>query len=429
MKKYIVFIICIALVLFASCEEDEPKVAAYDAHARDVLYNVMKTQYLWNKLMPDVKKEDYPGPYELLDAMRYKKLDRWSFMQGYNEYMQQNQGIFVGHGIRIGLDENNKARIAQIYKKAKLYEQGVRRGWIVKKLNDVELAPILIQDDYEAYDKLMGTSQAGVTNKFLFETPDGQEITITDSKASFTLNTVIHYDTLELKTGTTGHLVFEQFISPSNEELKDAFEFFKQNNINNIIVDLRYNGGGNLSVLQNLAAHIGGSSRFGKPFLKLTYNEDRQSDNWDMNFGSVSSAVSVNKMIVITTRMTASASEDLINGLKPFMEIHTIGDTTNGKPVGMEGITYSRKYIFFPITFTLFNIENESDFYEGFAPKKYVPDDIAHDWNNRNEACLKEAIYLLENGTVSPTKGGYKYRKPTMFSEGSKPDNAYLIDK
>ena len=428
MKKIFVFIICILLASFTSCKKD-PVELTDDELARDALYNLMNTYYLWNNLMPEVKKENYSDPYKLLEGMRYKELDRWSYVQDYAEYEQQQHAIFVGHGIKIGLDENNNTRIAQIYNKASMYEKGVRRGWIIKKLNDVELAPIFINNDGAAYNALIGPSQAGITNKFLFEKPDGSEITIIDTKSTFTLNTVIYCDTLHLKMGITGHLVFEQFIDP-NDELKQAFAFFSQNNINNIIVDLRYNGGGDLSVLQNLAAYIGGSSRFGKPFLKLTHNEQQKSQDRVMNFSSVSYPVNVGKMIVITTRNTASASEDLINGLKPFMEIKTIGDTTNGKPVGMYGFLYPSlkpKYAFLPIAFTLLNINNESDFYEGFAPEKCVPDDITRDWNNRNEACLKEAIELLEGGSRS-SKGEYKYRKMTIFSEGSKrPDYAFLI--
>ena len=428
MKNYIFFIIYILSVSLISCEEKDYSDPTEDELARDVLYNVMQTYYLWNELMPDVKKENYPDPYKLLEAMRYRELDRWSFVQDYEDYLQQSRAIFVGHGIRIGLDENEQTRIAQIYENAELYKKGVRRGWIIKKLNDVDLAPIFIDNDNEAYSALIGPSQAGITNTFIFEMPDGEEITITDTKASFTLNTVIHYDTLELKTGTTGHLVFEQFVPPSNAELEKAFEFFSQNNINNIIVDLRYNGGGDLSVLQNLAAYIGGSQLFGKPFLKLTHNDNLKSQDRTINFNTVSYPVNVSKMIVITTGLTASASEDLINGLKPFMEIKTIGGITNGKPVGMYGFRHLAKYYFWPISFTLLNTDDESDFYDGFAPEKYVHDDITRDWNDRNEACLKEAIYLLENGSVS-SKSEYKYRQSVIFSEGKRPDNAYLIVK
>ena len=431
MNKLIVILLALSLSFLSSCKKDNPEPPANptaDEIARDDLYNIMKSYYLWDKLMPVAVKENYPGPRELLEAMRYKKLDRWSYIQNYDDFLNQSQAIFVGHGIRIGLDYNNKTRIAQIYNNSPMYALGVRRGWIIRKLNDTDLAPIFIAGDGEAYYNLIGPSTAGITNKFLFETPEGKDSTITTTKASFTLNTVLYYDTLHLKTGITGHLVFEQFVEPSNAELEKAFAFFKENNINNIIVDLRYNGGGDLSVLQNLAAHIGGSSKFGKPFLTLTHNEQQTSRNKTYNFGTVASPVSVGKMIVITTRSTGSASEDLINGLKPFMEIKTVGDTTNGKPVGMYGFKHGTLYMFWPISFALLNTAGSGDFYDGFPPEKYVPDDITHDWGDRNESCLKEAIYMMENGTVS-AKSAYSYKRSVQFSE--RPDrlnNAYFIE-
>ena len=140
---------------------------------------------------------------------------------------------------------------------------------------------------------------------------------------------------------------------------------------------------------------------FNKPFLTLTFNDKNTGSNGTYNFKTVNSPLSLSRVIVITTGGTASASEDFINGLKPIMDIHTIGETTNGKPVGMVAFAYQTDYMFFPITFSLVNSTGQGDFFKGFVPDKYVPDDITHDWNDRNEACLKEAIYYLEHGNVS----------------------------
>ena len=179
-------------------------------------------------------------------------------------------GSFVGHGIRLGLDPSNKVRIVQIYKESPMYALGVRRGWIVKKLNDTDLAPIFIAQDNAAYTQLIGPAQSGVINKFLFQTPGGKDSTITTAKSSFILNTVIVADTLHLQSGITGHLVFDQFITPSNEELAAAFGYFNQNNITDLIVDLRYNGGGDLNVMIKMASYLAGAARLNMPFLKLT---------------------------------------------------------------------------------------------------------------------------------------------------------------
>jgi len=97
MKKFIIFLFTISLVASSSCkkeEEPDPEVPqTADEIARDDLYDLMLSYYLWDKLMPAVKKEDYPGPRELLKAMRYKELDRWSAVQDYDDFLAESQLI------------------------------------------------------------------------------------------------------------------------------------------------------------------------------------------------------------------------------------------------------------------------------------------------------------------------------------------------
>jgi C-terminal processing protease CtpA/Prc len=216
--------------------------------------------------------------------------------------------------------------------------------------------------------------------------------------------------------------------------LLNAFTYFGQNNIKDLIVDLRYNGGGDLSVLTNMASYVAGAARFNSTFLTLTFNDKNSASNQSYNFNSVPSPLSISRLVVITTRGTASASEDFINGLKPSFDVKTIGDTTNGKPVGMVGFPYPNTqtaYVFWPITFSLVNSAGQGDFYKGFVPDKYVPDDITHDWSDRNEGCLKESIYYLEHGNVSSKE--LMIKQPSvrvMFSEKPlKNNNAYIIKK
>lgn len=432
MKNFI-FAFLILILGFSSCKKDVPPAdttPTTDELARDYLYTQMNTYYFWYKLMPVVVKTDYKDPYSLLDAMEYKTLDRWSFVQTYDEYTAMSNGDFVGHGISLGLDPSKQVRIVQIYKNSPLYAKGVRRGWLVKKLNGTDLAPIFIAKDGNAYSQLIGASTAGITNTFIFQTPAGKDSTISSTKAAFTLNTVMLADTLHLKSGIAGHLVFDQFITPSNQELQTAFAYFNQNNIKDLIVDLRYNGGGDLSVLTNMASYVAGAPKVGSTFMTLTFNDKNTAHNVSYNYTSTLYPLSVSRLMVITTRGTASASEDFINGLKPIMTVRTIGDTTNGKPVGMIGIPYKTDYMFWPISFTLVNSAGSGDFYKGFVPDKYVADDFTRDWNDRNEACLKEAIYYLEHGTVSAKSLSVTNKPGLILSEkSSKNNNAYIINK
>jgi carboxyl-terminal processing protease len=417
MKK-LSYILIFLLLLAVSCEkktDPEPVTEVTPAMARDTLYYIMKQWYYWYDKMPSVTKEDYKDPYELLKAMRYTTLDKWSNVQDYDAFMAKEQGSFVGHGFRIGLDNTSKARIVLIYKNSQLYSSGVRRGWIVKKINNVEVAPLLL-NDLTGYSNLIGPSTAGITNTFLFEKPDGSELTVTATKTELTINAVLHYDTLHLKTGITGHLVYEQFISPSEQELSTAFSFFKATGVKNIILDLRYNLGGLVPVAQSLGSYIAGNEKAGTIFVKLLHNNKNQNQNSTINYKTTSYPIGSQKVAIITTYNTASASELIINGLKPFTSIVTIGDTTRGKPMGMYAWFCAEKYAFLPVTFKTVNSLNEGEFYDGFAPDKLANDDITHDFGDRKELCLKQAISWMETGSFT-SKGVEDFSRSVQVSE------------
>ena len=87
--------------------------------------------------------------------------------------------------------------------------------------------------------------------------------------------------------------------------------------------------------------------------------------------------------------------------LNLIMNVISIGDTTNGKPVGMNGGDIGKKYFIAPVTFKYVNKNDEGDFFDGIAPDALVSDDITHDFNDRQELCLKAAISYLETGSVS----------------------------
>jgi carboxyl-terminal processing protease len=436
MKKLLI-IFFLATVILSSCKKDVPPVTPPAStpttaeKGRDALYGLMKEWYFWYKDLPAVTLSGYKDPYELMTALRYKPLDRWSFVADYDAFIASMQGTFVGHGIRIGLDALGKARIVTIYKNSPMYPKGVRRGWIIKKLNGTDLAPIIASGDGTAYNNLIGPSTAGITNTFLFQIPDGRDSTIVTTKASFQVNSVMLYDTLHLKTGITGHLVFDEFIEPSTQELQTAFSYLKAQNVKDLILDLRYNSGGILDVATDLASYIAGTAKFATPFVTSSYNDKKApTENATTNFKSILYPLNLTRLVVITTRSTASASEVIINGLRPHMTVTTIGDTTNGKPTGMNvWQTTDKKYIFAPITFKLVNSAGQGDFFAGFSPAKYVPDDITYDFKDKRELCFKEAIYFLENGVVS-TKGAYIYRPSVQFSEKpSLMNNTYVPDK
>ncbi len=437
MKKLIFFFVVLTFIT-GSCKKTEPVVdtTVTPAQARDTLFYIMKQFYYWYDKAPVTTittdaKDNYSDPYKLLEAMRYQPLDKWSFVADYDEFNAEMNGTFVGHGIRIGLDTDSLARIAMIYNNSPLHTSGVRRSWIIKKVNGIALAPILKANDPTAYNNAMGPATAGYQNTFLFQRPDGKDTTITSAKSTFTVNSVLVYDTLHLKTGAVaGHMVFESFITPSEDELKTAFAYFKSQNVNKFILDLRYNSGGFLNIAQQLASYLGGNVTAGTIFAKLSYNAKLQAYNTTYPFVAMASSLSLSEVVVITTRLTASASEAVMNGLNPHITIVSIGDTTNGKPVGMNGWPCGKKYWFWPITFKLVNSANAGEYFAGIAPDKIATDDITHDFSDKNEVCLKEAIHYLETGAFSAGKGSEKFSRAASF--GEKPswmNNVFIPEK
>jgi carboxyl-terminal processing protease len=434
MKK-ILLITALLIPLLSGCKKDPAPVdeTTLKENARDGLYDLMQVMYLWNDKIPTVKVSDYPGPAELLEALRYRPKDIYSFVMTYDDFMAYMQGSVEGrHGITLSLDTADVVRVVTLYKNSDLWPKGVRRGWIVKKVNNVDLAPIFINavktQDWSAYNTLMKPATVGLTNTFLFQRPDGTEVTYSSTKSSFTANSVTAYDVLDLPSGKTGYLCFDAFIDPSPAELNEAFTVFKANNVTDLIIDLRYNGGGALDVAQQLASLVMKAADTTKICYKLKYNS-MVSANWNESykFTKTTHPLGLNRVVFITSRSTASASEVVISSLKPYISVSLVGDTTYGKPVGMNAFGFpfptnsvpepDYTYVFAPITFEFVNASDWGGFYDGIAPDVLANDDITRDFGDPEELSLKAAIAVLEGTKAAPAA---PFRRNTIVTEGNK---------
>ncbi len=428
MRRFILISI-LAVVVLSSCKKEvEPNSEwTADIGARDALYGLMYEWYYWYKDIPVTDKKLFDNPYDLLQAMKYKPVDRWSYSVPYDVFTSYYAGAFAGHGYYMGIDGDNKARIAYIYKKSPLFASGVRRGWEIKKVNGVDIAPLYIAND-PLYNTIMGPKEAGVPNTFLFGRPGKTDTTIVSTKASFNVNSVLLADTLHLSSGITGHLVFESFIEPSVQELDSAFAIFQAANVTDLIIDLRYNGGGMLSVAHTLASYIIGNGATDKVFVRYKHNDKKISENETTYFKTTTHPLGLSRLVVISSRESASASEVIINSLRAHIPVTLIGDTTYGKPTGMYLFGYpstNPKYAFVPVTFSLFNAQDQGDFFDGIPVTNYVPDDLTRDFNNRDELCLKESIAFL---TGQGTKSAYvKTSRPLLSKKPEWQSNTIVI--
>ena len=161
---------------------------------------------------------------------------------------------------------------------------------------------------------------------------------------------------------------------------------------------MRYNGGGLVKIAEHLVDLILGSRVTKQEIIKIVYNDKHKDQNYSYE-GNVleNSLEGVRQIAVIVTSGTASASEMVINSLKPFADVALFGKTTYGKPVGMNSKDICDQTIV-PITFKYTNSEDYGDFFLGMDPDCNSEDDFKHDFGDVDEDGVKSALYYFENG-------------------------------
>jgi carboxyl-terminal processing protease len=398
--RFLLFIVIPFLIV--SCEKDES--SSFASHADSVNYvnqkveSYLRDMYLWYDQLPQqIDPKQYTTPKAFLDAMIYKPVDRWSFIITSDEYNSLFvSGSYIGFGFSYSLDENDLFRISFVFTQSDLYTAGVRRGWIIEKIDNTAV-------DTTNISELFGKKEAGITKTFLFKKPDGSEVTLSFTKKELVTNNVLYRDTIQVGNKIAGYVVFNGFVTTAKAEMSEAFDYFRARNATELILDLRYNGGGSVAIAKYIADILGGAVANKQPFATMTYNNKNSDHNITLYFSHISQSMNFNTIYFITSRSTASASEDLINGLKPFVPQKLIGTTTHGKPTGMDVIKIMNYYLA-PVTFKVTNKDGYGDFYSGLPVDKEAADDLTHDFGNRNEACLEQALYYIQYGAFKETK-------------------------
>jgi hypothetical protein len=395
-------LICCIAFLVITCERDilNPE---QNKLTRSVLYDIMKEWYLWYDTMPAVNPGDYHSLNALLDALRYKPTDRWSYVMSTEEYdMYYGQGEYIGHGVGLVGDDEGRLWTGWIYNGSPAKELVVERGWQILIINGENIT------NETNLDSLLGDDKVGVVNSFTFRKPGGQTTNLDIEKKIVDVNSVLHSEIINLNDIKVGYLAYQHFLVTSVEELDAVFKEFQDNNIDDIVVDLRYNPGGQVDVAQHLGSLIAGEYAIKRDFVRLEYNDQKSERNLTRPFLDLEYMITPipERVFFITTRRSASASELVINGLmgligliRPF-EIYLVGDDTHGKPVG----SISARYIdstLIPITFRYMNRKNEGDFFDGLPANSYIEEDITKDFGDPEETLLQEVLYYIEHGSFT----------------------------
>ncbi len=364
------------------------------------MHEALLKDYLWYQGLPQtVNYGDFDSPAQLLDFLRQDPPDRFSFITDAQEYKAlYNAGQYAGFGFSFEISADDRLLVRFVYNGSPAWQAGMRRGDEILSVNGETAAYLIAANDWNA---AFGPSDVGVNGDFRLKKPDGSIIDVSMQKAVIDINTVLHSEVIQNGTVSIGYLVFNSFLNTSYEELQTVFTAFHAAGVSKLIVDLRYNGGGALWIAEAMASWIYGSNHQ-ETFAELRYNDKNRDRNtvYQMVSMPVNQQLAVDEVIVITTGESCSASEMLINGLKPFVLVRTVGSTTCGKPVGMSPQEICDKMLV-AVNFAAYNANGEGDFYDGFAADCPASDNVGYDFGDGNEPMLQEALYLIQNNRCS----------------------------
>jgi C-terminal processing protease CtpA/Prc len=211
-----------------------------------------------------------------------------------------------------------------------------------------------------------------------------------------------------------GYLVLHDFSPSATAEFLGAADRLRASGIEELVLDLRTNPGGQVDAAREIASAIGGRRLDGAIFLRLLHNERYRDRDQDIAFKAPArGALSLPRLFVITSEETCSASEAVINGLAPFMTVVTVGTATCGKPVGMTGVEYG-DHAYWIITFRVLNARGEGGYFDGLRPTCPAEDDFGHELGDPDEANLRTALHFIREGRCPDRRPGAAAFSPAI---------------
>lgn len=383
------------------------------AFVRDEMY----AWYLWNDLLPaSVNIEDYATAEDLLAYLTsFQPLDNFSFINSAAADSQFfGEGKFEGFGFSWRLVATDDPRLTRVFSGSPAANGGLDRGQRILSLNGRTIADIQANEGINAvFDNDPVT--------FEMRRPDLSEFTVTISKDIVTIPPVPQYRIIDAGNGVNvGYVELSTFISTADPVLDTVFADFRAAGVNDVIVDLRYNGGGLVSTANLLGDYLGGDVAENLVFSRTEFNADRAAaNNSSRFFARLGNSISLSRLVIVATRGTASASELVTNGMDPHVEVTIVGDRTFGKPVGQIGLEFCDK-ILRPTSFQTVNADGVGDYFDGLPVDCAAADDLSVAVGADTDPNIVAAIGYLNTGSC-----------PVVAVPGVqvKPDSGFAIQK
>tara|TARA_B100001109_G_scaffold50148_1_gene40383 strand:+ start:438 stop:1841 length:1404 start_codon:yes stop_codon:yes gene_type:complete len=427
-------------LLFTSCFEDNDDNGALASEINDFVWKGMNAAYLYKQEIPDLDNDrfndseeyasylnDYTSPENLFESLIYERdnIDKFSLIvDNYIELEQYLSGVSLSNGLNYGLvylpNSNNEifGYVRYVNNGSAADLANINRGDIFRSIDNIPLSidnysDLLSQEIYTVnFANYFNNDTEDISDDII----ELNDINIELQKVPLIKNPVHHYSTLDYSGGKIGYLMYNQFVSNYDDYLKTIFSEFKSNSVDELILDLRYNPGGSINSAIVLASLITGQFE-NEIFNTEQWNNDIQN-YWINNnpeylinrFTTFQSSLSLSKVYILTTRSSASASELIINCLKPYINVVQIGTPTYGKyqasvtlydseNFSNQNVNRSHNYALQPLVLKTLNVNGVTDYYNGINPD-YEYEERAFDMGqvgDLNEPMLNFTLDIIES--------------------------------
>ncbi|MFC4721306.1 S41 family peptidase [Geojedonia litorea] len=352
-------LLCLALISLTSCFEDRDDNVVLASGINDFVWKGMNIFYLYKDEIPDLADDrftsdadygnylnSFSSPESLFESLIFDRqvTDRFSFIvDDYIALEQSFAGTTKSNGLRYYFfsDPQNASKailvIRQVVPGSPGATANLKRGQFITQIDGTDLTPeninsLLSPDSFTLHFANHNDNGTPETSDDSF-TSNGTTVSLT--KTVFTENPIHQSSIIDVNGTKIGYLLYNRFNSNFNQQLNTAFGTFKSNAIQDLVIDLRYNPGGSVDTARLLASMVTGQFS-GQVFSKLVFNSTLESENINYEFvpsfdGTAINSLNLGKVYVLTTASSASASELLINSLKPYITVIQIGETTVGK--------------------------------------------------------------------------------------------------
>jgi len=381
------------------------------ADQQNWLGSYMNGEYFWYAQIPSVDPAAYatidnyfatllspgvPGNASLPKDIWSYSTSTASFDQYFGEGKTLGYGVFVA-GLEVAGQPSQPLRVRYIEpaSPAASTSGSPVRGETIISINGLPASDYITRNDYS----VLSPTAVSETIDLIVRNTAGATRSVQLLAAVYSLTPVSQTGIVRSPANRAiGYVVLKDFVSQALTPLETVFANFRSQGVREIVLDLRYNGGGVISVANALASYVVPLAGVNQTFTTLNYSDKRQFKNDTSRFADLVSAIDVTRVFVLSGQRTCSASELVVNGLKPFVDVIQIGDTTCGKPVGFVaadncGTTFSA------INFEALNSRNEGRYWSGLAPTCPLADDLDHALGDPQERLLDAARTIVDGGS------------------------------